>query len=90
MLATSPDAAIRNGEQAMALAVRAMQFSGARDARTLDALAAAYAEKGEFDDAARTARAALAAARLENLPELAEQITGRIALYLGKQPFRER
>ena len=88
VLATSPDAAIRNGDEAMAFAVRAMQLSGGKDARTLDTLAAAYAEKGDFEYAGFTVRAAQAAAGVENQPALAAQIEGRVALYLSRQPFR--
>jgi tetratricopeptide (TPR) repeat protein len=43
VLATSPDAAIRDGAEALAFAVRALELSGGKDARVLDALAAAYA-----------------------------------------------
>jgi len=89
VLSTSPDAAIRNGDQAMAFAVRAMQL-GRKDARMLDILAAAYAEKGDFEYAGLTARQALAATAPENQPALAEQIRGRQALYLAHQPFRDR
>src|ERR1035438_2103158 len=42
VLATSPYAAIRNGGEALAFAVRAVELSGGKDARTLDTLAAAY------------------------------------------------
>jgi hypothetical protein len=50
--------------------------------------AATYAEKGDFEYAGFTARAALAAAGVENQPALAAQIEGRVALYLSRQPFR--
>jgi tetratricopeptide (TPR) repeat protein len=89
VLATSPDPAIRNGEEAMAFAIRAMQLSGGNDARTLDTLAAAYAEKGDFTYAEYEARMALAAAGPDQ-KALAEQIKARRELYLAKQPYRER
>jgi tetratricopeptide (TPR) repeat protein len=89
VLATSPDAALRNGDEAMAFAVRARQLSGERDARTLDTLAAAYAEKGDFGYAEYVARQALAAAELDQ-PALADRIRARRALYLAHQPFRDR
>jgi hypothetical protein len=50
--------------------------------------AAAYAEKGDFEYAGFTARAALAAAGVANEPTLAAQIEGRVARYLSRQPFR--
>ena len=73
----------------MAFAVRAMQLSGRQDPRTMDILAAAYAEKGDFDYAERAARAALAAAALAKQSVLAEQIEGRVELYVAHRPFRD-
>jgi tetratricopeptide (TPR) repeat protein len=89
VLATSPDSAIRNGGDALQFAVRAVELSGGRDARVLDALAAAYAEKGQFTDAALTARRAQARAIEENQPALADEIKSRIALYEAGRAFRE-
>jgi tetratricopeptide (TPR) repeat protein len=89
VLATSPDAAIRNGDDAMAFAVRAMHFSGGQDARTLDTLAAAYAEKEQFDTAALTARRALARAEQDKDSALADGVRKRIALYEAEKPFRD-
>jgi tetratricopeptide (TPR) repeat protein len=90
VLATSPDAAIRNGGEALALAIRAVEISGEKDARMLDTLAAAYAEQGQFTDAALTARRALARAARENQPALEDEIRIRIALYEADRPFRDR
>ena len=89
VLATCPDSSIRNGSEALALAVRAVQFSGARDAVILDTLAAAYAEAGRFADAAATARRALALATQRNQQVQAEALKRRIALYQANTPFRE-
>jgi tetratricopeptide (TPR) repeat protein len=90
VLATSPDAALRDGAEAAAFAVRALELTGRKDARALDALAAAYAEKGQFANAALTARRAQAGAEQDNQPALAGDIGLRIALYEAGQPFRER
>jgi tetratricopeptide (TPR) repeat protein len=89
-LATSPDAAIRNGAESLQFAVRAMELNGGKDARVLDTLAAAYAEKGDFADAALTARRAQARAIEESQPALADEIKNRIALYEAGRAFRER
>jgi tetratricopeptide (TPR) repeat protein len=89
-LATSRVAALRDGGDAVAFAVRAVEISGGRDARVLDTLAAAYAQKGQFADAALTARRALARAVAEKDASLAEGIRGRIALYEAGRAFRER
>jgi Flp pilus assembly protein TadD len=90
VLATSPDATLRNGGEALALAVRAVEHSGGNDPRLLDTLAAAYAEKGQFADAVLTARRAQAQASQESQPALADEMGSRIALYEAEQPFRDR
>jgi tetratricopeptide (TPR) repeat protein len=90
VLATSPDASIRNGGDALGFAVRAVEISGGKDARMLDTLAAAYAEKGQFGNAVATARRAQALAGQQNQAALADAIGGRIALYEADRPFRER
>jgi tetratricopeptide (TPR) repeat protein len=90
VLATSPDAALRDGAEALAFAVRALELRGGKDALALDTLAAAYAEKGQFANAALTARRAQAQAAQENQPALAHDIGLRIALYEAGQPFRDR
>jgi Flp pilus assembly protein TadD len=90
VLATSPDASIRNGGEALGFAVRAVEISGGKDARMLDTLAAAYAEKGQFANAALTARRAQALAAQQNQAALADAIGSRIALYEADRPFRER
>lgn len=90
VLSTSPDAAVRNGEQAMAFAVRAMLLSKRKDARLLDTMAAAYAEMGDFDYAESIERQALTAVARESQPALAEQIRARHALYAAHRPFRDQ
>jgi len=90
VLATSPDGAIRDGAEAVAFAVRALELSGGNDAQVLDTLAAAYAEKGQFANAALTAHRAQARAAQQNQPALARDIGVRIALYEAGRPFRDR
>ena len=65
MLATNPNASVRNGAEAVELAQRAVELSGGREPAILDTLAAAYAEAGRFPEAVKTAQraAALASAR---------------------------
>ena len=54
LLATAPDAEVRDGGKALALARRAMKISEGNNPRVLVALAAAYAESGDFTQAAQT------------------------------------
>jgi tetratricopeptide (TPR) repeat protein len=88
-LATDPDPAVRDGREAAALAARAVQLSGGKDAAVWDALAAAYAEAGRFADAVLTAQRALALAQREERGELAGAIQARIRLYQAATPFRD-
>jgi tetratricopeptide (TPR) repeat protein len=89
-LATSPDASVRNGAEAVELAERAMRLSGGREPGILDTLAAAYAEAGRFPEAVRTARRALALATQQNKQALTEALKARIALYETASPLREK
>lgn len=58
-LATCPNDAYRDGSQAVAEAIKACDLSDWKEWWALDALAAAYAEHGEFDKAIRYANEAL-------------------------------
>jgi tetratricopeptide (TPR) repeat protein len=51
LLATAPDAAVRDGAEAERLATEAYRATGERSIRALDAMAAALAEQGRFGDA---------------------------------------
>jgi len=88
VLATSPDASLRNGAEAVTLAERAARLSGGREPAVLDALAAAYAETGRFQDAAATARRALAQAVAARQQPMVEALQARIALYDAGTPLR--
>ena len=87
-LATDPDARVRDGHEAVALAVRALEISSKKDAAVWDTLAAAYAEAGKFEDAVQAAERAIALAKSGN-PSLAEQIKTRVRLYRAGEAFRE-
>jgi tetratricopeptide (TPR) repeat protein len=89
VLATCPEASVRNGREAVELAERAVQVSGGRDPAILDTLGAAYAEAGRFSEAIQTTRRALALATQPEMQPLAEGLKARIALYEAKTPFRE-
>lgn len=87
VLATGPEAALRDGARAVELGEQAEKLTSQRDPAILDTLAAAYAEAGRFDDAVRTARAALELARSDGA--MASSITARLALYEAHSPVRE-
>jgi Flp pilus assembly protein TadD len=89
VLATNPNASIRNGTEAVELAQRAVQLSDRREPAVLGTLAAAYAEAGRFPEAVQTARKALELATEQNKQSLAESVKAKIPLYKAGTPFRE-
>ncbi len=89
MLATNPNASIRNGAEAVELAERAVQLSDGREPAIMGTLAAAYAEAGKFPEAVQTGRKALELATQQNKQSLAESIKAKIPLYEAGTPFRE-
>jgi tetratricopeptide (TPR) repeat protein len=90
ILATWPEARIRNGARAVELAERANELARGRNPVIGTTLAAAYAEIGRFADAIKTAEGALQLANSSGNRILAEEIRGQIALYQSGQPFRDK
>lgn len=88
-LAAGSDASLRNGKEAVDLALKAVNSTGAQNPAVLDTLAAAYAEAGRFAEAVQTARRAAALAAHRNESELAKSIAARIVLYEAGKPFHE-
>jgi tetratricopeptide (TPR) repeat protein len=85
--ATCPDAKYRDGKKAVADALRACQLGGYTRAGDIDTLAAAYAESGDFDSAARWQEQAL---RLLPDEDTAKAAYGaRLELYRSRKPYRE-
>jgi protein O-mannosyl-transferase len=89
LLAISPDAAARNGKEAVQLARHAVELTDSRDPEMLAILAAAYAEAGEFPKAVESGEQALELARLQDKSTLVEQLTDRLKLYRSGKPFHE-
>ena len=87
--ATSTDPAARDGTEAVRLAEKACQLTKRQQPAPIDALAAAYAESGRWDEAIEMANRAAAAARDLGLPAIAELIESRRQLYTRHQPYRE-
>ncbi|MGB9476140.1 MAG: tetratricopeptide repeat protein [Candidatus Udaeobacter sp.] len=93
LLATSADASLRNGSEAVILAEQADSESSRSDNHTivLRILAAAYAETGRFGEAKQTAQQALQAAEVQGNSTLADALRDEIALYdLGLPYHKER
>jgi tetratricopeptide (TPR) repeat protein len=88
VLATSPDSGFRDGARAVRLAQQACQATGDEQPALLDALAAAYAEAGQFDQAVAVARQALARAASSD-PGRTRQLEDRLHLYESRAPYRD-
>ena len=87
VLATSPHASLRDGNQAVALAQRANQLTGDGNPIMLDTLAAAYAEAGRFPEAVATAQRALHLAEARSDMALAESLQSQLKLFQAGRPF---
>jgi tetratricopeptide (TPR) repeat protein len=88
IMATAEDARLRDGPRAVLLAEKALRLSTDHKANAQETLAAAYAEAGRFDDALRTARAALATARNMGDNSFVKQLSLQISFYQSRRPYR--
>jgi len=86
--ATASDASLRNGVEAVSLAERADSAARHQDVTALDALAAAYAAVGRYDDAIASARAGLELATASGRLDVASQFRQRMQMYQKGQPLR--
>jgi Flp pilus assembly protein TadD len=89
LLATSPDASLRNGLKAIQLAKQADRLVGGTNIIALRTLAAAYAENGEFANAIKTARSAMQLARMHGEDTMITDLDQQIALYQLGMPYRD-
>jgi tetratricopeptide (TPR) repeat protein len=89
LLASCSDASVRNGAEAVAVAERAASLSEYRRADVLATLAAAYAEAGGYEKAARAAREARALAERAGTADLARFLRGQIGEYEAGKPYRD-
>jgi serine/threonine protein kinase len=86
IMATSADSAVRDGRTAVAFAEKAVAKTARKDPGTLDTLAAAYAEAGDFAKAEETQ---LETIRLSHDESKKSAFTTRLKLYQSKTPCRE-
>jgi tetratricopeptide (TPR) repeat protein len=92
IFATCPDPRFRNGELAVKFALEAVQLTQDRSAAklaTLDTLAAAYAEAGQFDKAVATVQQALGLPALRSDKPLAAAMQARLKSYQARKPWRD-
>jgi HEAT repeat protein len=91
LLAACPDSNVRNAKNALESGTKACELTGWKMPSCLAALAAAYAEAGDFDSAARYEQKSVEISLAMNgdqdpgLP----QARSRLQLYQARKPFRE-
>jgi superkiller protein 3 len=90
LYATAPRASLRNGEEAVALARRVCEHDNYATAVSLDLMAAAHAENGNFTEAVDFANRAYQLAINAQQRELADEIKARRELFRANRPFRDR
>jgi len=89
VLATCPQASLRDGAGAVQLAQKAVQLAGGENPPTLRTLAAAYAETGRYAEAVETARRAMQLATAQGSAPLAGTLEQELELYQIDTPVRE-
>ena len=89
LLATHPDATLRDGPRALTLARQASESAGGKNPVLLRTLAAACAEAGRFDEAVQTAQRALQLPEAQADPRLKAALQTQLARYQSGAPFHE-
>ncbi|HXO94404.1 MAG TPA: hypothetical protein VN825_09725 [Candidatus Acidoferrum sp.] len=89
VLATSPDASLRDGAKAVELAKKVIERAGHANVIVLRTLAAGYAESGRFSEAIETAQAALQLATAQGNSALIEDLQRNIGNYRRNLPLRD-
>jgi protein O-mannosyl-transferase len=90
LLASCPDAAFRNGPEAVRFSTRACQLTDYTKPLLIGTLAAAQAEAGDFQAAIATAERAAALATSLRLDDVAARNRELIQLYRQGQPYHEK
>jgi tetratricopeptide (TPR) repeat protein len=87
LLATAPEASLRDGSKAVELALQANKETGGENPAALHTLAAAYAEAGKFSEAVDAAQHALRLAEARTNSALAGTLQSELKLYLAGSPL---
>jgi tetratricopeptide (TPR) repeat protein len=89
VLAADENSEVRNATEAVSLAARANELTGAEQPFVLDTLAMAYAEASRFKDAQEVAQKAIALATATNSQKTIPEMQQRLQLYQAGKPYRE-
>ena len=88
VLATRPEADLRDGAGALLIARELNARTGHRELAYLETLAVAFAETGDFDAAVRTTETAIEIARQTGESQALSALTARLELFLEGRPAR--
>jgi spermidine synthase len=89
ILASSPEASLRDGAKAVRLAAHSDQLAGGKNPKVLGTLAAAYAEAGQFGQAIATVQRALQADGADPRSPVSGMLRQALALYQSGAPLRD-
>jgi tetratricopeptide (TPR) repeat protein len=89
LLATCPQAKYRDGKRAVELATKACEVSQWKDVASIDTLATAYAETGDFDQAVKFEKQAIEKLTKEDEKRLGDEFRARLKLFMDKKPYHE-
>jgi Tfp pilus assembly protein PilF len=86
LLATHPDASVRDSRAAVSFAARAVALTNGRDVTALEVLAASAAAAGRFDEAVTREQAALDLMKGREAADVAA-VRERLARYQERRPY---
>jgi tetratricopeptide (TPR) repeat protein len=89
ILATSADAQLRNGPEAVKMAERAVELTHREDPRMLKTLAAAYAETGRFSEAVQVGKLGLNLGAKRQNTNLLGELKTMLAAFQENKPWRQ-
>ncbi|MGP8201261.1 MAG: tetratricopeptide repeat protein [Limisphaerales bacterium] len=89
LLATCPDASLRNGAKALELARQANESAGGKNPFFLHTLAAAFAETRQFAEAVQCAQKAIELAQAAGRHDLAERLNSELQYYEAGRPLHQ-
>jgi tetratricopeptide (TPR) repeat protein len=93
IMSVHPDKQFRSGEEALGIAKRLCEATRFQEARFLDTLAVAYAERGDFEAAVETAKKAIEVAGQATRNDAAavaiKPIQDRLKLFENREAYRE-
>lgn len=89
LMATCPDEKARDADEALRLAQKLCQTAGFGNAEALETLAAAQARTDQYEQAVKTASAALDQARTAGNAPLVDHIAAELELYRAGKPYTQ-